>query len=159
MEAEGSWLRSPSEIRSVLKEIARGIASYTTALTTSSYFREAVGNIDIMAKDCQGKTTDELVMLITQRSGDEKKRIDDTLDNTTVESCAREIMANLTKSIDDDTEEWKNLTPGRPLLHAFAGKAKLTSTRLKVLYMKAAEKHMPYPFQDIVDIFTHFNTQ
>jgi hypothetical protein len=159
MEPEGSWLRSPQEIRSALKGIARDIVPYTTALTTAAYFREAVGNIDIMAKDCHGKTADKLLTLILERSRDEKKRIDDTIDNAKVETYARDIIANLTRSLDDDTEEWKNLSPGKPLLHTFASKANLTATRLKILYMKAAEKHAPYPFQDIVDIFTHFNSQ
>jgi hypothetical protein len=158
MEPEGSWLRSTEQIRSSLKEIAREIASYTTALTTAAYFRETVGNIDIMAKDCRGKTADELVALITKKSSDETKRIDDTIECAKVETYVRDTMANLIKSLDEDTEDWKNLTPGRPLLHGFARKANLNATRLKVLYMKAAEKHVPYPFQDVVDIFSHFNT-
>src|SRR5438105_3151682 len=54
MEPEDSWLRSPQQIRTTLREIARIQVPYAAALTTSSYFREQVGNVSVMAKDCHG---------------------------------------------------------------------------------------------------------
>jgi predicted ATPase len=59
LEAADSWLRSPQEIRKVLRGIAQNFVPYATALATSAYFREQFGNLDIMVKDCVGKTTDQ----------------------------------------------------------------------------------------------------
>src|SRR5258708_4870176 len=67
MEPEGSWLRSPVEIRNVLREIAKDLVALTAALTTSAHFRQHVGNLSIMPKDCFGKTTDELAGMLTAK--------------------------------------------------------------------------------------------
>jgi hypothetical protein len=68
MTKEGDWLRSPVAIRAALKEAASEQVSYATALLTAAYFREAVGNIDLMPKGCNGKNIVELTTLISTKS-------------------------------------------------------------------------------------------
>ena len=48
MEPESSALTSPAEVRSRLKDIAKQQAPYAAALVASVYFRESVGNVDLM---------------------------------------------------------------------------------------------------------------
>jgi energy-coupling factor transporter ATP-binding protein EcfA2 len=158
MELEGSWLTSPKEIREELKKIARELISYTAALTASAYFRETVGNLDIMPSDCHGKSADVLVQQVTARVRSEKARIEGIIDQEKIETYVREIISSLEKSLDADTDDWKDLTPGKQLLNIFASKAKLDVGRLKILYLREAEKTDPYPFQDIVNIFDGFNS-
>lgn len=156
MEPDGSWLRSPQEIRKVLKEIARMQIAYAAALTTSSYFREQVGNLDIMAKDCHAMSIDDLVKQLVARGVEEQGRIASSIRPGAVESYARTIAQKLQDSLDQDTDEWKALIPGKPLLNMFASRAKLGSARLKTAYIREAEKKPVNPFQEVIDVFSSF---
>lgn len=113
MEPESSWLRSPQEIRKVLREIARTQIAYAAALTTSSYFREQVGNLNIMAKDCHAMSIDGLVKQLVIRVTEEQSRIASSVQPGAVESYARTMAQKLQDSLDQDTDEWKALIPGR----------------------------------------------
>jgi hypothetical protein len=130
---------------------------YATALATSAYFREQFGNVDIMAKDCFGKNTDELVAQLLARVAQEKVRATTALDEAAVEAHARAIAQELLDSLIQDTDEWKALIPGRQVLNTFAARAKLDSARIKTAYIKAAERQTVNPFQEIVEIFSSFN--
>lgn len=156
MELNGSWLRSPQEIRKVLKEIARVQIAYAAALTTSSYFREQVGNLNIMAKDCHAMSIDDLVKQLVTRGVEEQSRIASSLQPEAVEGYARAIARRLQDSLDQDTDEWKALIPGKPLLNMFASRAKLDSARLKTAYIREAEKKPVNPFQEVIDVFSSF---
>jgi putative AbiEii toxin of type IV toxin-antitoxin system len=156
MEPESSWLRSPQEIRKVLREIARTQIAYAAALTTSSYFREQVGNLNIMAKDCHAMSIDDLVKQLVIRVTEEQSRIASSVQPGTVESYARTMAQKLQDSLDQDTDEWKALIPGRPLLNTFASRVKLDSARLKTAYVREAEKLAVNPFQEVIDVFSSF---
>jgi predicted ATPase len=155
-EQEGSWLRSPQEIRRVLKEIAQTEMTYAVALATSSYFREQVGNLSIMVKDCIGMSVDDLVGQLVARVRHEQNRIASLLQPGEVESYARTMAKKLQNSLDQDTEEWKALVPGKPLLNMFAGRAKFDSARLKTAYIREAEQRPVNPFREVIDIFASF---
>jgi len=157
MEPEGSWLRSPQEIRKTLKEIARTQVAYAAALTTSAYFREQVGNLNIMAKDCHGMTVDALVAQLVVRVGEEQSRIAASVQAGTVESYTRVMAKKSQDSLDQDTDEWKALIPGKPLLNLFASRAKLDPGRLKTAYIREAEKQPVNPFQEVIDVFSSFS--
>lgn len=156
MEQKNSWLCSPQEIRKVLKEIARTQIAYAAVLTTSSYFREHVGNLNIMVKDCHGTNIDGLVENLMTRVGEEQSRIGSSVQPEEVEKYARSIAQKLQNSLDQDTDEWKLLIPGKQLLNIFANRAKLGSARLKTAYIKEAEKQSVSPFQEVIDIFSSF---
>ena len=156
MEPDGSWLRSPQEIRKVLKEIARMQIAYAAALTTSSYFREQVGNLDIMAKDCHAMSIDDLAKQLVTRGVEEQGRIASSIQPGAVESYARMIAKKLQDSLDQDTDEWKALIPGKQLLNMFANRAKLDPARLKTAYIREVEKKPVNPFQEVIDVFSSF---
>jgi predicted ATPase len=156
MEPEDSWLRSPGEIRKVFKEIARTQIAYAAALTTSSYFRGQVGNLNIMAKDCHGISIDDLVRRLVTRVGEEQTRIASAVQPAAVESYARTMAKKLQDSLDQDTDDWKTLIPGKPLLNMFASRAKLDSARLKTAFIREAEKRPTNPFQEVIEIFSAF---
>lgn len=157
MEPEESWLASAQEIREKLKEIARSIISYSTALTVSANLRNEVGNLTVMPKGCDNKGKDELIGLIEAQSDSERKRIKTILEETKVRTLIGSTFDNLTKSLADDTDDWKSLIPGRPLLNQFARKAHIQVGRLKTLFLREAEECNPNPFADVINCFEHFN--
>ena len=157
-EPEGSWLRSPQEIRRVLKEVAQNFVPYATALATSSFFRERFGNLDLMIRDAFGKGTDDLVTQLLARVAQEQARAAEVIDNAAVETYARNIAQDLQESLDRDDGEWKSLIPGKQVLNVFAGRANLGLARLKTAYIRAAEQQEVNPFQEIIDIFAAFNS-
>jgi len=65
-------------------------------------------------------------------------------------------MTALQKSLDEDSEEWKKVIPGKILVNKFAALAKLDAGRLKTLYIRQVEKNGSDVFEDIVEIFQHF---
>ena len=68
MEADGSWLRDHQRVRAALEQIAKGLASYSAALVAAAATRRSTGSIDIMPKDCHGKTQEELLDLLVERA-------------------------------------------------------------------------------------------
>jgi predicted ATPase len=158
MEPDGSWLRSPQEIRKGLREIAQTQIAYAAALTTSSYFREQVGNVNIMVKDCHGMGIDALATQLHTRVGEEQKRIANLIVPDAVEAYARTMAKKLQDSLDQDSDECKALIPGKALFNMFASRAKLDSSRLKTAYIREAEKRAVNPFQEVIDVFSSFSS-
>lgn len=159
MEPNGSWLTDPKQIRMKMKGIAQSYISYAVSLSVSSLIRTMVGNVDIMPKECHNKTKDEVETLLISKATEELKRINESMPNGTIKKHSEELFAQLTKSIADDGDEWKNLIPGRPILNEFVAKANLKIGRAKQLYLKESEKSDFNIFKDILDIFADFNGQ
>jgi AAA domain, putative AbiEii toxin, Type IV TA system len=156
--SDRSWLRDPKAIDERLKNIAREILSYAAALIVSAHFRERAGNVDLMPKGCQGKTTDELVALFEGGASTERKRLADALSGNDLSAFTRETMVELEKSLSDET--WKIKVPGRPILQIFcSGKhSGLDFGRFKTAYIRAASDMACSPFAEIEEIFTWFST-
>jgi hypothetical protein len=155
MEKEGSWLRSPDQIRAKLKEIAAGLLSYAAALTVSSTLRQAVGNLDIMPSDCHGKSAVELVQLTLNVKNSELTRITALLDESEIRRSVEETFNCLQNSLNE-TDTWKRLIPGKPLLNSFAAQTQLASGRFKLMYLKEAQNFEPNPFAEVISIFEKF---
>jgi energy-coupling factor transporter ATP-binding protein EcfA2 len=156
MEPEGSPLRSPASIRATLLEIARTHASYAVALTVALHLREMVGNIDVMPKECNGKSPEELVAMFISRSGLESARVSGELDPGQIEKMIRERFQGLVDSLERDTDDWKFLIPGKPVFNTFAGKSKMDAPRLKTLFIREAYAQNSGTFDDIFSIFQKF---
>lgn len=156
MEQEGAWLRDPQQIRAKLKELAQATLSYSAALIESARYRNLAGNLDIMPKGCHDKSSIELADLFKNRATEERTRINAVLNEGDIERSIQATMETLQQSLNTDTDEWKHLVPGKVLFNRFAAQAKLDAGRLKTLYLKEAEKHEPYPFADIIQIFERF---
>jgi hypothetical protein len=156
MEPENSALTSPSEVRSRLKEIARQQAPYAAALVASAYFRESAGNVDLMVRDCAGKSATELSVALKVRAAAERKRVTDVLDDGRIEQFILSFLQKLEKSFADDTDLWKDIVPGRQMFNIFAHSVGLDSTRLKTMYIRESSRINPSPFEEIVQIFRKF---
>jgi ABC-type lipoprotein export system ATPase subunit len=157
LERSGHWLRDPVAIRTRLRELARGLASYATALAVAAAVRQHVGNVDVMPKDCHGRSLDDVVDLLSGRSREEQQRTSQCLDAAQIAALATEYHEALLQSIDTDTEEWKHIVPGKPLLRMFASAAGVHAGRIKNLYVTAAlEQPAGRPFAEIDDIFRAF---
>src|SRR5579872_1175173 len=151
-EPEDSILRSPQEVRRKLREIARAQASYSAALAASAFFRESVGNVDLMPKLCHGKSEEELAALLRSKASDERERITGVLDESKIEAFLREFLKELEESLSQDTDLWKKVIPGKQVFNIFASSVGLGS-RLKTMYIREALKVTPSPFDDIFAIF------
>lgn len=157
IEPEGSWLRSSESIDDKLKEIAQEMVSYSVALYASAHFREQVGNIDLMPKDCHKKTKEELVSLVLAKSNLELERIGHSIAPEVITKFVNDTAQRLEESLSNG-DEWKDLIPGKKILNIFASKANIPVGRLKRAYIVEASKVEKNPFQDIIDIFSIFNS-
>lgn len=157
IEPDGSWLRSPEAIDSKLKEIANEMISYSVALYAAAHFREDVGNVDLMPKDCHGKTNVELISLMTEKAESELRRIGGCISSDGIAEFIRTTANNLEDSLKKG-DAWKDLIPGRQILNIFASKANIPVGRLKRAYIVEAGKTERNPFSDVIDIFSSFNS-
>jgi hypothetical protein len=149
-----SWLRSKERIGDVLRELAREVIPYATALRVSAAIREIVGNVDIMPSNI-GATLAELVGAFGSRLIAERNRIATSLDSANVEQMCRAEFAALQAAVADGNT-WKRDIPGRIVFNRFAGKARLQAGRLKTLYLRHAQSASTDPFVEIREIFQQF---
>lgn len=156
-EEEGSWFRDPVQVRAKMRELAEELVSYTLALYAASHFREQVGNVDIMPKSCDKKSVEELIKLLRDKASDESGRVVSAIEDVKIEDFVTGLASKLEKSLAEDTEDWKSIVPGRPLLAKFASAASIPVDRLKRSYIKHAAQATPTPFQNIIDIFDEFS--
>jgi hypothetical protein len=156
MEPATSWLCSPPLIRGEFRRLAEGIISYASALAVAAEFRLNVGNVDLMPDDCHGKSDMELVALLAAKTGYERTRVLSALDDVAIADAAAGYYRALSDSLTNDTDDWKALIPGKPLLGMFAAKANVPTSRAKTMYINAVEGSGLDPFRDILDIFAAF---
>ena len=157
MTTEGHWLRSPAAIRTALKEVAAGQVSYAAALLAATYFRDAVGNVDLMPSGCNGKSLAELTAMISARAHEEKTRVTTALDDSTIAAHLTETMERLEASLAADTEEWKALVPGKVILGIFCSKTPLQYESFRTAFINTADSIVPNPFAEIIQIFDTFD--
>jgi energy-coupling factor transporter ATP-binding protein EcfA2 len=156
MEKPGSWLLDPTQIRAEIRRLAGDLVSYATALAMSSKFRIAAGNIDLMPKDCHGKSVDELIQLLQEAGSAETGRIATALDPVEIERETRDFYAALSESIRTDTDVWKISIPAKALVAQFARRAGLDPSRAKTLYINTVIATGAPTFDDISEILSGF---
>ncbi len=133
------------------------MSSYSVALYTSAHFRDQVGNLDIMPKECHGKTKEEIMSLIIDRTNLEKKRIEEIIDRNSIENVINTTYQNISESLSNNTDEWKKLIPGRQILNIFSSQTGMPIGRLKRAFINIANNSNSNPFKEIIDIFNNFN--
>jgi ABC-type lipoprotein export system ATPase subunit len=153
MEPGDSWLRDPVQIRAKSREIASGFVSYAVALSASSSLRRQVGNVDLMPKECHNKSVAEATELFTEKASAELDRVKSVLDGDGVTKEVEDSFNRLEKAIEDDSDDWKALIPGKPVLAGFAKSAGLSPARAKTLYIAKALISETKPFAEIIEIF------
>ena len=151
-----SWLRDPQAVRARLEQIASTAVPYATALMIASRHREQFGNLDLMAKGCHGKSLAELSQLILAKAATESSRFADAVSQAALEKDIQATHAAMSASLTDGT--WKSLIPGKVIFEQFASISGVPSGRLKIRYLAECEKKSPHPFQDVLDIFSQFDS-
>jgi len=154
-EPAASWLRSPAEIDLELTAIATRTLPYAVSLIVSAELRRAVGNVDLMPKGCDNKTAEEVSALFTGSAAAERGRVLNALDDLAVGALVKQRWSEVEASLSN-TEAWKRVIPGRPILHQFAQRAKLEPGRLKLAYLSAVERRRLPVFQEIISLFEAF---
>ncbi|HET9137062.1 MAG TPA: hypothetical protein VFO76_10525, partial [Candidatus Kapabacteria bacterium] len=157
MEPADSWLTDPIKIRSKFKEYASESISYAVSLFISALIRTKIGNIDIMPKDCQNKSLEEIKLKLIEESKTELDRVRLNMLEEVISDDSKQLYNRLENSLNQDTEDWKDIIPGRPILHRFAAVTKLPIGRAKQLYLRMSERNGHNTFGDIFNIFEHFN--
>ncbi len=157
LDSEEDWTRKPDQIRSRLKEIAREFVSYAVALSIAARSRLAFGSLDLMTKDCHGKSVDELTALIQQRGRSERLRLSEIVSEDEIARQVHKSFERITESLDsDDDDTWKKIIPGRPMLGKLAKQFSLAVPRAERLYISAAANVESDPFEEIRTIFRDF---
>jgi hypothetical protein len=141
------------QIRAKLREIASQFVSYAVALSASSSLRRRVGNVDLMPKNCHGKSAAETQELFKAAAVEELNRVTGVLDGDAVRDEVEATYNKLAAAIDADSDDWKTLIPGKQVLAAFASHAGLSSARAKSLYIGQAARGDREPFKEIIELF------
>ena len=157
-EPKDSWLRDPAQVRAKLREITSGFVSYAVALAASSGLRRRVGNVDLMPKDVHGKSSADTQALFRSVAEDELGRVSAVLAEDEVRREVEEAFKRLEIALEQDSDEWKALIPGKRVLAVFAGQAHISLPRAKALYIGQAPKSQQNPFQEIIDLFDAMNS-
>jgi predicted ATPase len=155
-EPSDSWLRDAAKIHAVILELARTTLSYAVALNVSHQIRTSAGNVDLMPSSCHGVDANSLQGLFETRRAAEAGRVLMALDKNHLEEAVRNEFRRLSDLLHHDNREWMRLVPGKAVLKQFAARARLDVTRLKRLYIIAAQKVTPDPFAEIRAIFATF---
>jgi predicted ATP-dependent endonuclease of OLD family len=154
-EAEGSWLRSETDINAKLVEIARTHLSYATALIVAKHVRLKAGNVSLMPRNCSDKTADELSALILTTETAERSRVLSALDEAATKSLVQDTYRELEDSLGDGS--WKHKIPGKPILASFASAANIPIGRLKSLYIAKNAARKLGAFNEIEKIFQQWS--
>lgn len=157
-EPEGSWLTSPVQIREELRQLARTLLSYSTALIVSATIREAVGNVDVMPRDCHNRTVADLSNLFAERLRSETDRAAAALDAAFASDLVEQTYHRLEESLDKDSNDWKVDMPGKPLLGKFAAKTQINSARLKTMIVKQMLRTQNPAIDELLNIFESFRS-
>lgn len=161
LEGKDFWARDAAQVRAHLIEIAREYVSYSVALSVSARSRILFGNVDIMPKDCHGKTAQQLSELMQKKALSEVERSRLTLDGSTLDAEIDDRFSQILESLDAAGDDaWKKVIPGKPLLGKLAHQLGMNAARAKRLYISAAysaQNKGEDPFSDIRSIFATFS--
>ena len=157
MEEPGHWLRNPSEIDRVLREIAAQHIPYAAALIASKHFRDRVGNIDVMVKGATDASQHGFVSRVLARVGEERERVRTTLDDVEIQRFSEETYQALSYAVSQPGNAWKSSIPGKPILSQFCTRANIPLGRLKTLYIQSSSEVSSNPFAEIYEIFDFFS--
>lgn len=157
LEPTDSWLVRPDAIRKTLRELAKDFIPYAVALDCATLVREQCGNVDLMPRDCQSKSLNELVDMFIDKANSESDRLTATLNVTNLRAILDKRWQELAAWVTSDDERWKHEIPGKPLLAQFASKAGLQQARLKKAYVDASLAASHDPFDEIFQIMSSFS--
>lgn len=155
-EPSDSWLRDPAKIRAEVRKLAQSSLSYAVALNVSHSIRTAAGNVDLMPPSCHGKDAASLTQLFEDRRTAEAGRVLEALDREHLQIVVREEFDRLSDLLQRDDDEWVRRIPGKAVFKQFSTMARLDATRLKRLYLNAAQNFDPGPFAEVTAIFASF---
>lgn len=155
-EPADSWLRDATKIRAEMRRLALSSLSYAVALNVSHRIRTSAGNVDLMPPACHGKDAPSLTQLFEERRAAEAGRVLNALDKVHLEAVVRQEFDRLSGLLERDDDEWLRLIPGKSVLKQFSAKAQLDVTRLKRLYLNAAQNIDRDPFSEVKAIFASF---
>ena len=158
LEPGDSWLRNPSMIEVKLREIAQSSLSYATGLIISAQIRRQVGNISVMPKGCHDKTVDDLADLMTSKAMEESARVQPALKGDEVERLVRSVFKHLSDALQDPSDTWKSVIPGKKILSQFAAEAGMDISRFKLAYLATVAKYNFSIFDEVVSIFSNFSS-
>lgn len=115
MAPEEEWLKSANSIEERLREFARELVSYATALIVSAEVRDEIGNVSLMPRDVHGIDMGQLKRKIVERMEKESCRVNRFLSKDYVIDRTEKTYLKLLESLDSDGAEWKTLIPARPI--------------------------------------------
>jgi hypothetical protein len=112
--------------------------------------------MDLMPKLEQPATRDEIVAAISLKADIEVGRQRAAISDESVAKSVGDEFDRLDEALTADTDEWKYLVPGRPVLARWAQHVPINLRTAKSLYLEAADKSGNAVFQEILDIFEQF---
>lgn len=156
LDEADAWTCSSDEIEMVMRGLARPHVSYAAALRVAHRLRTEVGNIDVMPRGVHDIDLATLQDKFKKQREKEEGRVRTVLDSATMATMIESEHTRLNAALDADSDEWRRLIPGRPILNGFASRTKMDLARLKRPHLKAARSVSENPFAEIMAIFAGF---
>ena len=156
-EEKNSWLRKPEEVRNKLKEIAYKQINYIVCLMTAQEFRLRVKNINLIPRDIQNDSLDELCLKFSKKCNSQRQLIEESLNIQEIEKFLKDTLNCFSKSLEQDTSYWKDNIPGKQILSAFCNQINEHEGRFKNKYIHKAFELKHVCFKEIENIFKSFS--
>lgn len=106
-----------------------------------------------MPKDLHGKSSADTQGLFRAKAEAELARVSRILGSDEVRQEVEATFTELEGALDQDSDDWKTLIPGKRVLAVFASRANISLPRAKTLYIGQAQKSEHNPFQEVIDLF------
>lgn len=111
-----------------------------------------------MPKGSHNKTVEELAGMMTLKAKEESARTQSALKDDEVESQVRHVFYQLSEALQDSSDRWKSVIPGRQILSKFAAASGMDVGRFKILYLgKVAKYNLPV-FDEVISMFADFSS-
>jgi hypothetical protein len=149
------WLRDAEKIRQELVTLASELIPVAVNLWLGTQVRSYIGEVDVFLKHTNGKDLAWFQSQLKPRLQTELGRVSSYLDLAFVEDEVERRWKELQNSLTT-AEGWKVEFPGKILLSQFCSRANMNRGYFLTSYLSVARADGYRAFQDILDIFDHF---
>ena len=132
--------------------------TYATALIVSTQIRRRLGNVNVMPKGSRGKPIDDLAALMISKAMEESARAQSALKVDEIERMVRHGFNGLSGALQDPSDTWKSVIPGKQILSQFAAVAGMDIARFKLAYLRKVAQHNLSVFDEVISIFADFSS-
>jgi hypothetical protein len=156
---EDEWIRKPEQVRSTIVDLARKSLPLAVNIWIGTYSRRLTSGPTISVKDCANMNESEYLSTLEPLVKEEITSFQTKLDPELVRKQARYRWEELEKSLENGSDRWKVLFPGKILVSRFCNLAKIEKGHFRHLYISQARDSDFIAFSEVTEIFKVWKEQ